>query len=768
MARIMSSMPIMHRHLFPDVLLSSLLAVNALVLIERKAVDPGFILFDRAAWHYLVFLFIGILLASRARSRMSASSRSFGTSVTEFLLILIPVELVLYHGLFLTDREILLHPVFHFFAGAYPFLLAFVLLRRPTQKNVTSPTRIHTRISRWLSRQGICFLTVLGLLVALGGFLLLRDIGNFAGVDEPLWTFDRIPSYWKNIYEGDWAGTNISDKPGVTIALISGAGLPFIDDPKSYEAGKDNSQPKDILPMNRAFRIPIALFAALSIPLFYVLCERLLGRRAGLLSAILVGLSPILIGISRLVNPDALLWIFVPSSLLAFLVFRKRREPVFLHLSGIIFGLALLTKYVANILFPFLLLLIPLSYLLKARANRSPEGVYLREAIRDVLGFTVTAVFTFFLLYPTTWMRPDELLKGTMFSEAFAPVWPLFVVAAGFLAIDGFVLDGKMLHIISRPFRDGQPIRHVIGGLFLIITLLVIGNTLAGMPFADFQSILSAPKSSYRGTDIFSFFLTNFYPLLFGIPVLALSGLILGSILLFRSPDNRYPERPLNVIAILLFFVLIYEVAATTTHVASMARYQIILFPIVSIISGTAFSLSISPFLKTLRFSGTTFIGIALLAMFSVLVPTLHSGAFPLSYASILLPKPYFLDVKDMGAGSYEAAMFLNTLPDAEHLSVWTDKKGLCTFFVGQCHTELSFEELDGVALDYVVVSWSRKSRTSSVVSRDRRLSGHPVLDFSTYYDREDSLAYRLDVGGRPGQYVKIIPVESLHPSDNK
>ncbi len=759
----------MWRHLLPDILLSSLLAVNASILLERKAVDPGFILLDRAAWHYLAFLIIGTLLASRAHSRMRASSTSFGTSVTAFLFILMPVELVLYDGLFLSGRETLLHPAFHFLVGTYPFLLAFGLLRRPDGGKARSiPARIRAGIPRWLARQGAGFLTALGLVTALCGFLLLRDIGNFAGVDEPLWTFDRIPSYWKNIGEGDWAGTNISDKPGVTVALVSGAGLPFIDDPKSYEAEKDNSQPKDILPMNRALRIPLALFATLAVPLFYILCERLLGRRTGLLAAILVGLSPILVGMSRLVNPDALLWIFAPASLLAFLVFRKRRDPVFLHFSGFIFGLALLTKYVANILFPFLLLLIPLSYLLKASADRSPEGAYLREAIRDILGFTVTALFTFFLLYPTTWMHPEELLRGTVLSEAFAPVWPLIAAAAMLLALDGFALDGKMLRIASRRLRDGRTLRLFIGGSFLLIALVVIGNTLAGMPFVDFQSILSAPKSSYRGTDILSFFLTNFYPLLFGIPVLTLSGLFLGAILLFRSPDDYYPERPLNVIAALLFFVLVYEAAATATHVASMARYQIMLFPIVGVISAIALSLAIRPLLRTLRFPDTTFMGIVFLVLLSVLVPTIRSGAFPLSYASPLLPKRYFLDVKDMGAGSFEAAMLLNALPDAQVLSVWTDKKGLCTFFVGQCHTELSFEELEGVELDYVVVSWSRKSRTSSVVSRDRGLTSHPVFDFSTYYDQEDGLAYRLDIGDRPGQFVKIIPVRPIHSSDNE
>ncbi|NTW90010.1 MAG: phospholipid carrier-dependent glycosyltransferase [Candidatus Moranbacteria bacterium] len=768
MRRIMTFKGVPWRHLVPDVLLSSLLAANTAILLERKAVDPGFVLFERVSWHYLIFFVIGGILVFRLISRLRTVSKPRYASAIEFLFTILPVWLVLYHGLFLSGRETLIHPCFHFLAGIYPFLLAFALLRFRSDAVVTdTPALPRTRvmIQRWFVKQGTDFLAVLTIATVASGFFFLHDIGRFAGVDEPLWTFDRIPSYWKNIGEGDWAGTNISDKPGVTVALFSGAGFFFIDDPASYEAGKDNSQPKDILPMNRALRIPIALFATLSIPLFYLLCERLLGRRAGLLSAILIGFSPILIGMSRLINPDALLWIFGPASLLSFLVFGKRRMPAFLHLSGFLLGLALLTKYVANIMFPFLLLLIPLSYLLKNRSNRIPEGIYLRDALRNLFGLSTTALLTFFLLYPTTWMRPMELLKGTVLSEAFAPVWPFFAAAAALLVFDGFVLDGKLLRIISRPFPDGCLLRRFVGGTFLLIMLLVIGNTLSGMNLADFQSILSSPKSSYRDVGTLPFFLTNVYPLLFGIPLLTLSGLFIGSILLFRSPDDRYPERPLDVITVLFLFVLTYEAAATVTHVASMARYQIMLFPIVGIIAGTAIALSIRPLLQTLRFTGTTFAGIAFVIAFVASIPPFLSEPFSLSYASPLLPKRYYLDVKDMGSGSYEAATFLNALPDAEHLSVWTDKKGLCTFFVGQCHTELSFEELDGVALDYVVVSWSRKSRTSTVISRDRRLSGHPVLDFSNYYDREDGLAYRLDIGGRPGQYVKVIPVDSTRPS---
>ena len=73
---------------------------------------------------------------------------------------------------------------------------------------------------------------------------------------------------------------------------------------------------------------------------------------------------------------------------------------------------------------------------------------------------------------------------------------------------------------------------------------------------------------------------------------------------------------------------------------------------------------------------------------------TLALTPFPLSYASSLLPMTHHTDVKDMGAGSYEAAQYLNSLPDAEHMLIWTDKDGVCKFFVGRCKRGLNYQSL--------------------------------------------------------------------------
>jgi 4-amino-4-deoxy-L-arabinose transferase-like glycosyltransferase len=91
--------------------------------------------------------------------------------------------------------------------------------------------------------------------------------------------------------------------------------------------------------------------------------EKIFGRKIALLGVIFIGLSPILVGISTILNPDSLLWIFTSLSVLSYFTYLKEKKSSFLVFSGIFLGLSLLTKYVANILFIFFFGMIFLEYI---------------------------------------------------------------------------------------------------------------------------------------------------------------------------------------------------------------------------------------------------------------------------------------------------------------------------------------------------------------------------------------------------------------------
>jgi hypothetical protein len=143
---------------------------------------------------------------------------------------------------------------------------------------------------------------------------------------------------------------------------------------------------------------------------------------------------------------------------------------------------------------------------------------------------------------------------------------------------------------------------------------------------------------------------------------------------------------------------------------------------------------------------------IFLCSAFSLLTTT-----FPLSYSSSLLPLTYHADVKDMGAGSYEAATYLNSLPHARELTIWTDRGGVCKFFVGQCIDGLSFEKLKAYTFDYVVVSSARKNRTEKILDNPFRMANPHFIDFNIYYEKTNP-DFFYPINNRPSQNIQVFP----------
>ena len=138
-----------------------------------------------------------------------------------------------------------------------------------------------------------------------------------------------------------------------------------------------------------------------------------------------------------------------------------------------------------------------------------------------------------------------------------------------------------------------------------------------------------------------------------------------------------------------------------------------------------------------------------MLPVFATALPATHlTGLF-------LLPKKYYLNLKDMGSGSYEAAQYLNSLPDAKKITIWSDKKGVCTFFAGSCSTSLTLSNLRSSRFDYFVLSSGRESRTTKMTV----LETFNGLTFDKLYSSNNWI-YKLELGNRPGNYVKIIQTE--------
>ncbi|MEI7749542.1 MAG: glycosyltransferase family 39 protein [Candidatus Moraniibacteriota bacterium] len=590
-------------------------------------------------------------------------------------------------------------------------------------------------------------------------FLGLTRIGSYSAVDEPYWTYGRISKFWTAVSEHKWRSTNINDKPGITVALLSGFGL-LRYDPMVYEGIrgdiKTDAQVADIDGINYFFRLPIFLFCTFMLLAFYFFLDKLFGKKIALLGFVFIGLSPILLGISMIINPDSLLWIFLPLSLLSYLTFQKNTETKYLVFTGIFLGLSLLTKYVANILYVFFLFLPFLEYIL---ADEKPElKGFLKKSFLQYFAIAGISMVTYYVLYPATWAHPNVLLEGTFGSKAFEKTWPIFAGLVALITIDVAFLEARIIGPILRFFsKYKQVLATALIAVLVGMILFTLVDTYLGMKPFDLEGILSSPKgvgTSEKGIPLAyaSAMIANTYSLIFGLhPVLFL--LFVVGLLTVVKRGTTMSLKTKTVIFFSLF-ILLYYLASTVNDVIATVRYQIILYPLALIIAaiGTAHVLSLDPVKRFLKPLPATL----LLAVF-LAGSLLYIRPFYFAYASPLLPARYLLNTKDMGDGSFEAATYLNALPNARNLVVWSDKGAVCTEFVGTCNIGFTKKDLLGKKYDYFVISIGRQSRSL-------KLSGavNDIVDFKKVYSDATAFEHEVVIGGRPNNFVKIIPASAI------
>ena len=588
---------------------------------------------------------------------------------------------------------------------------------------------------------------------------LLR-LESYSAVDEPYWTYQRTPKFWKAIAEGKWRSTNINDKPGITTAILSGAGLLKID-PLPYKSLRDDVKTDEefraINDINFFFRLPIFLFCFLSLPVFFLLLKKLFDETTALVAFILIGFSPILFGISLIINPDSLLWIFLPLSVLSYFVFQKNAEKKYLYMSGLFLGFSILTKYVANILYIFFFALPFLEYLFSK--DKPALRTYLKQSAINYIILVAISCATFFAFFPATWKHPEMILEGTFLSKAFESTWPLFVGIITLIALDAALLKSKtaafILEILSR-YRT----RFIQATFILFIAALffVALNTFTGMSIFNTDASLASPKGSGGdGSNLFIFadnIVADLYSLMFGISPLALFALI--ATLTLGITKRHIASRETRIAFFLSLFIFLYYIASTVNHVIATVRYQITLFPFACILA----AIGISFFLTSNRLRKYQEDAVAIAAVLATfifsLISLLSVKPYYFAYTSFLLPEPYFVNLKDMGDGSWEAADFLNHLPNPREISIWSDKGAVCAVFIGECRTGLSQKDLRDLQVNYVVVSSGRRSRTLKLSH-----PGSDPIDFKKAYETNETTRTFI-IGNRSENFIKILPAENL------
>lgn len=318
------------------------------------------------------------------------------------------------------------------------------------------------------------------------------------------------------------------------------------------------------------------------------------------------------------------------------------------------------------------------------------------------------------------------------------------------------MIKGKLMpSMLDFIFKYKKFILSAIYLIFLGLVLITLANTFLGMKWFDFESILASPKSSYATSTFIGSLGANFYSMVFGIIPLALFSMIF---LLLKNLRNDKINNNQQISFYLFIFILLYYFASAVNHVSATVRYQIIIYPVALIIA----AIGIAELMKFEKLKKIPqFVFFALILIFS-LYSLNFIKPFYFCYANGLLPKNYVLNLKDMGDGSYEAAQYLNSLPGSENLRVWTDKRGVCTFFKGGCSSSID-KTKNGEYFDYFVVSSGRENRTSKMTLSRVNGGNDQIIRLDKLYQMEGSdLEWKLEIGKRPNNFVKIIEMEKI------
>ncbi|KKP98012.1 MAG: hypothetical protein US25_C0010G0006 [Candidatus Moranbacteria bacterium GW2011_GWE1_36_7] len=601
-------------------------------------------------------------------------------------------------------------------------------------------------------------------------FFGLPRVSQYTAVDETLWSYDRVPKFWRSIAKGNWRGTNLCDKPGITLAFISGAGLPFIPDPSDYEKltrqAKTPEQLEAIESIYFHLRLPVYLFTLISLFIFYFLLKRLLSAKIALLSIIFIGLSPIILGISLIVNTDAILWILLPITLLSFLIYQKENNKKFLYLTGFLFGLALLDKFVANFLFPFFLVLIYTAYITSNYNTNAEKIEYFKKSMRDYLIMIAIALLTILILYPSAWIKPKELLNTTIYSLALEKIWPLVVGVIAIVCADVFMIKSffsrKICSFISS--HKKAFLSATIIAILMTIAFTII-NTYAGMRFIDFEKILANPKTG----NFLENFSSAFFPLLFGLtPIVSFLFLFaIVSLVKIKNTEITKNNKLMRAFPFVLF-VFMYYIANSISSTSSTVRYQIVNYPIASIIAaiGLYEIIKINAFKK--YFTGIKFYFLILFLIIISTVSLLKTRPFFLAYSSSLLPSKFMTNLKDMGDGSWETSQYLNSLPNANSLYIWSDKKQVCEKFVGKCNSSSNRERIGTSKFDYFVSSTGGARGTTPLKLTSSLRLGADIIDSRKLYMPNDYYDFKINIDNRENDFIKVVDPNSILSSNKK
>ena len=340
-------------------------------------------------------------------------------------------------------------------------------------------------------------------------------LDKFVTIDERKW-LARSANFYQAMSQEDWADTFQREHPGVTVMWAGTLGFltrypeyaqdapgQFAWDREYIEAWLREEAGVDPLDLLAAGRWWVVLGVALAVTASYYPLRRLFGETIAFFGTLYVAWTPFYVALSRQLHPDGLSSSLIFLALLLFLGWLYAgRAARYLVASGLIMGLAWLTKTPAIFLVPTGAVLIALAWW-QDRGDRERNQISHRNLVSGFILWGVIATATFVILWPAMWVDPLGTLarmaaEMTTYVERHTNVnyfmgqpvanpGPFFYPVAWLFRSSpltwlGLVFAGLLAGKRRSPF-DATIVRRAAGGLLIFALIFTLGMTVGAKKF---------------------------------------------------------------------------------------------------------------------------------------------------------------------------------------------------------------------------------------------------------------------------------------------
>jgi hypothetical protein len=256
-------------------------------------------------------------------------------------------------------------------------------------------------------------------------------LDSFATLDEPYW-LSMGANFYYALGQREFQNTVYEYQPAVTTmwtvtaAMLfyfpeyRGMGQGYLEfekgalDPFMLEHGKS-----PLVLLRDARLIQVILIVILFLLLYYLL-QRLIPKPIAFFAVLFASFDPYFLGMSRLLNHEAVLSLLVIVSVLAFhIYFSQGHRFIFLLLSGVTAALAQLAKSSS------IVILAPIGVILLMQIAQQWRAGFFKavwNSAKIFLIWLLVLVGAYFIFWPGMWVAPDKMLYqvyGNAFSYAF-------------------------------------------------------------------------------------------------------------------------------------------------------------------------------------------------------------------------------------------------------------------------------------------------------------------------------------------------------------